>query len=112
MRHHQLAQFNQCQFHQQLLAAGIAIVQVTAVTQVKGTVIERWRQFNALLAIVLRHLIVHFEQTARLWRRGNHQVAQVLSQTVDEELRVKTLVTYFFIDKQRLVDITVQERIH
>ena len=83
---HQLAQFDQRELYQQLLAAGIAVIQVTTIAQVQSTIIELRSQFGALHAILLRDFIIHLEEFARLGRARHHQVAQVLCQAVDEEL--------------------------
>ena len=111
-RDHYLAQLDQCEFHQQLLAAGIAVIQVTGVAQVQGTVIKRGCQFGALLAVALGDLVIHLQQFACLGRGGDHQVAQVLCQTVNKKLRVEALVADFLIDEQGLHHVTGQEGVH
>ena len=95
-----------------MLAAGIAVIQVTGIAQVQCTVIESRSQLSTLLAIALSHLIIHLEQLARLGRGGNHQVTHVLRQTVDEELRVKAPIAYFLIYQQGLVHVSGKETIH
>ena len=106
---HQLAQLDQREFHQQLLATGVAVIQVTGIAQIQCAVIECGSQFSALHTILLRHLVVHLQQFAGLGRAGYHQVTQVLCQAIDKELRVKALVTYLLVDEQGLVDIPSQE---
>ena len=59
--------------------------------------------------VSLGNVGIHLEQPYGLWSACHHQVAQVLSQSVDKEQRVKPFVPNFLVDEQCLWHVATQE---
>ena len=68
-------------------------------------------QFRSAFGHLGPHVVGEFHQRYRCRIGGCHEVAQVQSQPVDEELGVETFVAHLLVDEQRRRDILCQEGI-
>ena len=95
-----MAQFDECQFDEELFVACLAIIEICLIAQVHGTVEEGRMQLCRTLSHLRTHSVRSVDKRQRRCVRSHRQVAQILGKTTYEKLRVETLVAHFLIDKQ------------
>ena len=93
-----------------MLIARFAIIQVAIVAQIHHPIEIRRGKLPRLCHKALCHFVVHFEQHHGLLIARHHQIAKMLCQTIDKELRIKSAFAYLFVDEQCRRYVALQER--
>ena len=94
-----MAQFDERKLDEQLFVACLTVVEVGAVEQVEGGVYELYGTFLRHLRHFVAHTVVGFKKCPGGGIGGHHEVAQVLGEAVDKELRVKAFVAHLLVDE-------------
>ena len=93
----QLTETDQCQLNQQALFGGRAVSLVAVAQEFQGCVIPVERELRGLLSVTPFHLLALFHEGERGFGGTHHKVADVVSQTVDEEERIESFFSYLSV---------------